>query len=252
MTYLVFVAIILLFIAFIAGWLVGLNLRRRQPDMAGAGSAAASAAPASALANTKAAAETPSHQTSDLPTSGSSTIVERAAAASGSRGAAEASNATADNAPPSTASTSASQGDAAPAAPVTHAMGAVAVPASTEATQASESAAAAATPAAEEPQASSAPELSGEDAEMAREADSAGKRPAGLQAPRGGQPDKLTRVKGIGPVNEERLHRLGIFHFDQIAAWGGEEIAWVDTFLTFKGRIERENWVSQAAELAKE
>src|SRR5690606_18717680 len=40
-----------------------------------------------------------------------------------------------------------------------------------------------------------------------------------LAAPRGGAPDKLTRIKGIGPVNERKLHEHGIFHFEQIAAW---------------------------------
>ncbi len=40
-----------------------------------------------------------------------------------------------------------------------------------------------------------------------------------LAAPRGGKADNLTRIKGIGTVNEGKLHALGIFHFDQIAAW---------------------------------
>ena len=47
------------------------------------------------------------------------------------------------------------------------------------------------------------------------------------------------------------LNDLGFYHFDQIAAWGPAEIAWVDTRLQFKGRIERDNWVAQAAELAR-
>ena len=38
-------------------------------------------------------------------------------------------------------------------------------------------------------------------------------------APRGGKADKLTLIKGIGPVNEKKLNEHGIFHFDQIAAW---------------------------------
>ena len=96
------------------------------------------------------------------------------------------------------------------------------------------------------------PAIADEDRDSASKADAAGTRPSGLTEPRGGKADELTRVKGIGPVNEKRLHSLGIFHFDQIAAWGEKEIAWVNTFLTFKGRIERENWVGQAADLAKE
>ena len=41
--------------------------------------------------------------------------------------------------------------------------------------------------------------------------------PAGLAAPRGAGPDDLKLIKGVGPVLEAMLHRLGYFHFDQIA-----------------------------------
>lgn len=82
--------------------------------------------------------------------------------------------------------------------------------------------------------------------------DEPGARPAALDAPKAGGPDKLTRVKGIGPVNEKRLHGLGIYHFEQIAAWGENEIAWVDNFLSFKGRIKRDDWVGQAGRFSKE
>jgi NADH-quinone oxidoreductase subunit E len=46
------------------------------------------------------------------------------------------------------------------------------------------------------------------------------------------------------------LHDLGVFHFDQIAGWTREEIRWVGTYLSFPGRIDREQWVVQAANLA--
>jgi NADH-quinone oxidoreductase subunit E len=75
-------------------------------------------------------------------------------------------------------------------------------------------------------------------------------KPTGLSEPRGGKPDDLKRISGVGPVNEERLNALGIFHFDQVAAWTAEEIAWVDEHLSFHGRIEREDWVGQAKKLA--
>jgi len=96
-----------------------------------------------------------------------------------------------------------------------------------------------------------APAIAEDDRENAKAADEAGSRPAALDAPRGGSADNLKRIKGIGPVNEGRLNRLGIYHFEQIAAWGEDEIAWVNTFLSFKGRIQRENWVGQAGDLAK-
>lgn len=75
-------------------------------------------------------------------------------------------------------------------------------------------------------------------------------RPEKLAAPRGGAKDNLKRIKGIGPVNEGRLNELGIYHFDQIAGWGSREIDWVDEHLSFKGRIEREDWINQAKTLA--
>jgi predicted flap endonuclease-1-like 5' DNA nuclease len=76
-------------------------------------------------------------------------------------------------------------------------------------------------------------------------------KPVGLAGPRGGKPDDLKRIRGIGKQNEGRLHGLGIWHFDQIAAWTKQEVEWVGAFLAFPGRIEREEWVSQAAVLAK-
>jgi branched-chain amino acid transport system ATP-binding protein len=71
-----------------------------------------------------------------------------------------------------------------------------------------------------------------------------------LQAPRGGKPDRLTRIKGIGPVNEKKLNEHGIFHFDQIAAWSEADIKAAEAYLAFDGRIAREDWVGQAKALA--
>jgi NADH-quinone oxidoreductase subunit E len=77
-----------------------------------------------------------------------------------------------------------------------------------------------------------------------------GSRPAGLEAPRGATPDDLKRIRGIGPGNEGKLNGLGIYHYDQIAAWGRAEVRWVGTYLGFPGRIDRERWVEQAKGLA--
>ncbi len=75
-------------------------------------------------------------------------------------------------------------------------------------------------------------------------------RPKGLTAARGGKADDLQRISGIGPKNEAILHNLGFFHFDQIAAWTSEQVAWVDDHLRFNGRIKREEWIRQAGLLA--
>ena len=80
-----------------------------------------------------------------------------------------------------------------------------------------------------------------------------GKRPAALSAARDNRPDDLKRIKGIGPKLEKLCNSLGFYHFDQIAAWSDEEIAWVDQNLEgFKGRVVRDTWVAQAKELARE
>jgi len=77
------------------------------------------------------------------------------------------------------------------------------------------------------------------------------KRPRALKAPRRGRPDDLKLIWGIGPALEALCNRLGFFHFDQVAAWTGEEIAWVDDNLEgFRGRVSRDRWVAQARHLA--
>lgn len=76
-------------------------------------------------------------------------------------------------------------------------------------------------------------------------------KPNVLDAPEGGKADDLTKIKGVGPKINGILHGLGIFHFHQIAAWDDANKAWVDDHLSFKGRIDREQWIPQAAELAK-
>ena len=70
-------------------------------------------------------------------------------------------------------------------------------------------------------------------------------KPKGIAKARGGKPDDLQRISGIGPKNESILHSLGFFHFDQIAAWTATEVNWVDNHLRFNGRIKREEWIRQ-------
>jgi predicted flap endonuclease-1-like 5' DNA nuclease len=75
-------------------------------------------------------------------------------------------------------------------------------------------------------------------------------RPKGIADARGGRPDDLQRISGVGPKNEKILHKLGFYHFDQIAAWSESEASWVDDHLKFGGRVRRENWIHQAGLLA--
>jgi len=78
-----------------------------------------------------------------------------------------------------------------------------------------------------------------------------GTRPATLEGPRGGTADNLKEIKGIGPKLEKVCNDLGFYHFDQIANWTADEVAWVNENLVgFKGRVSRDNWVEQAKILA--
>jgi len=78
-----------------------------------------------------------------------------------------------------------------------------------------------------------------------------GTKPAMLDAPKGGTPDDLKKIKGVGPKLESMLHGMGFYHYDQIANWTAAEVAWVDENLEgFKGRVSRDGWVAQAKVLA--
>ena len=74
-------------------------------------------------------------------------------------------------------------------------------------------------------------------------------RPSGIEKP--ATPDDLKMISGVGPKIEAILHELGIYTFAQIASWKKAEREWVDGYLKFGGRIERDDWVKQAKALAK-
>jgi predicted flap endonuclease-1-like 5' DNA nuclease len=76
-----------------------------------------------------------------------------------------------------------------------------------------------------------------------------GQPPESLAAPRGGTADDLTRIKGVGPKSVEKLHALGVYHFDQIAAWNIDNARWIGAALAVPGRVERGKWIQQAREL---
>jgi predicted flap endonuclease-1-like 5' DNA nuclease len=77
-------------------------------------------------------------------------------------------------------------------------------------------------------------------------------RPSSLPAAAGGASDDFTLIDGVGPMLQTTLNALGIYHFEQIANWTPANIAWVDQYLRLRGRISREEWVEQAADLARE
>lgn len=63
--------------------------------------------------------------------------------------------------------------------------------------------------------------------------------------------DNLTRIWGVGAVNQELLNENGIYFFEQVAEWTEEHICKFNDILCFRGRIEREDWVGQAKRLVQ-
>ena len=61
--------------------------------------------------------------------------------------------------------------------------------------------------------------------------------------------DDLSAISGVGPVLVGKLNALGITTLQQIADFTKEDIERIDAELNFKGRIERDDWVSQAKAL---
>ena len=72
-----------------------------------------------------------------------------------------------------------------------------------------------------------------------------------LSHPAHGTPDDLTQIKGVAKVLEHTLHKVGVFYFWQIAEWSPEDVRHVESQLEgFHRRIEDDDWVGQASELA--
>ncbi len=79
-----------------------------------------------------------------------------------------------------------------------------------------------------------------------------GAKPPVLASARNGAPDDLTLIDAISLQQQSTFYSVGVFHFDQIAAWTPDHVAWIDQYLRLGGRIEHEDWVVQADELARE
>jgi len=64
--------------------------------------------------------------------------------------------------------------------------------------------------------------------------------------------DDLKDIVGVGPFLERKLHAIGIYTFRQVSNFIKEDIDTINEIIEFfPGRIERDNWVGQAADLDK-
>ncbi len=62
--------------------------------------------------------------------------------------------------------------------------------------------------------------------------------------------DDLTKIKGIGQVLANTLNSMGIYQYTQLANLSEQDVVTVTQKLQgFKGRIHRDNWISQAKAL---
>jgi len=67
-----------------------------------------------------------------------------------------------------------------------------------------------------------------------------------------GEKDDLKRISGVGPAIEKRLNALGIFTYEQVSRFDEHLVEQVNQAIEFfPGRIARDNWVGQAAELMR-
>ena len=71
-------------------------------------------------------------------------------------------------------------------------------------------------------------------------------KPLILSSPRQKGKDNLKKIKGIDSAIEEKLNKLGIFHFDQISSWSNKNCDWIEEFMHLSGCVKRLQWVEQA------
>ena len=64
--------------------------------------------------------------------------------------------------------------------------------------------------------------------------------------------DDLKKIKGVGPKFEGLLNSFGIYQYAQMAAFSAKDVEWLAAELgSFPDRIDRDEWVKQAKDLAK-
>lgn len=62
--------------------------------------------------------------------------------------------------------------------------------------------------------------------------------------------DDLKLISGVGPVYEEKLNSIGIYTFEQVSKLTPDAIKAIEELTKyFPGKIEREDWISQAKNL---
>lgn len=73
----------------------------------------------------------------------------------------------------------------------------------------------------------------------------------GFKKPKG-EPDDLTKIKGIDADLAARLKQVNCYKYEQIANFSDDDIANVDEALKLNGKIEKDNWIDSARALITE
>jgi large subunit ribosomal protein L19 len=93
--------------------------------------------------------------------------------------------------------------------------------------------------------------LRGKAARIVERTDVRGKRLAavdnwkGFKKPKG-DPDNLMQIKGMSEELKQRLGKLGVTKFEQIANFSDEDLTRLDDALSLDGRMETEDWMGQS------
>ncbi len=61
--------------------------------------------------------------------------------------------------------------------------------------------------------------------------------------------DDLKLISGVGPALEKKLHALDVKSLTDVAKLTKADVTRIDEALSFKGRIDRDNWIQQAKDL---
>ena len=64
--------------------------------------------------------------------------------------------------------------------------------------------------------------------------------------------DDLKMISGIGGVLERKLNKLGVYRYQQVMQWDDVAVEEFSKLLSFRDRIQRDNWIGQARRLYRE
>ncbi len=74
----------------------------------------------------------------------------------------------------------------------------------------------------------------------------------GIKSASADESDDLKKISGVGPFIEQKLNRIGIYTFEQIASMTSEQADKITEAIEFfPGRIQRDDWVGQASRLGE-